>query len=67
MAGWCRCAEILDKLAHEQEILMNLQMCVSMHTWRSAILRVEKLVSIKGEEACKVQIDMARVFERCFG
>jgi hypothetical protein len=53
----------MDKLANEQEILMNLaDVCIYAYMAESVLLRVEKLVSIKGEDACKVQIDIARVY-----
>jgi alkylation response protein AidB-like acyl-CoA dehydrogenase len=63
MAGGAAAQKYMDKLAHEQEILMNLaDVCIYAYMAESVLLRVEKLVSIKGEEACKVQIDMARVY-----
>jgi hypothetical protein len=53
----------MDKLANEQEILMNIaDICIQVYLAESAVLRAEKLVSIKGEEAVKSQIDMAQVF-----
>ena len=63
MAGGAAAQKFMDKLAHEQEILMNLaDVCIYAYMAESALLRVEKLVSIKGEEACKLQIDMVRVY-----
>jgi len=53
----------MDKLANEQEILMNIaDICIQVYLAESAVLRAEKLVSMKGEEAVKSQIDMAQVF-----
>src|SRR6188508_1394401 len=53
----------MDKLANEQEILMNLaDICISAYVAESALLRAEKLASIKGEEAAKLYIDMAKVY-----
>ncbi|MFL5728284.1 MAG: acyl-CoA dehydrogenase family protein [Cytophagaceae bacterium] len=55
--------KFVEKLATEQEILMNLaDICILTYMAESAILRTEKLISIKGEDACKVQIDMAKVY-----
>ncbi len=63
MAGGAAAQKYMDKLAHEQEILMNLaDICIYAYMAESALLRVEKLISLKGEEACKVQIDMVRVY-----
>jgi hypothetical protein len=42
--------------------LMNVaDMAMYTYIAESTLLRVEKMVSIKGEEACAVQIDMMRV------
>jgi alkylation response protein AidB-like acyl-CoA dehydrogenase len=55
--------KFVEKLATEQEILMNLaDICILAYVAESAVLRTEKLISIKGEEACKAQIDMAKVY-----
>ena len=50
------------KLGDEQEILMNVaDMLIEIYAAESTILRVEKLVGMKGEEACSGQIDMAKI------
>ena len=55
--------KLMQKLSDEQEVLMNLaDMVTEGYVAESVILRVEKLVGIRGEEACKNEIDMARVF-----
>jgi len=55
--------KLMQKLSDEQEVLMNLaDMVTEGYVAESVILRVEKLVSIRGEEACKNEIDIARVF-----
>ena len=55
--------KLMEKLSDEQEVLMNLaDMLIEGYIAESVLLRAEKLVSIKGEEACQIQIDMARVF-----
>jgi alkylation response protein AidB-like acyl-CoA dehydrogenase len=62
MAG-AAAQKFADKLANEQEILMNLaDICILAYLAESALLRTEKLISIKGEEACKGQIDIAKVY-----
>jgi hypothetical protein len=53
----------MDKLATEQEILMNLaDITILTYVAESALLRTEKLISIKGEEAVKAQIDVVKVY-----
>ncbi|MBX9852587.1 MAG: acyl-CoA dehydrogenase family protein [Cytophagaceae bacterium] len=53
----------MDKLAHEQEILMNLaDICILAYVAESSVLRAEKLAGIKGEEAAKAYIDMAKIY-----
>jgi alkylation response protein AidB-like acyl-CoA dehydrogenase len=48
-------------LAKEQEILMNIaDMLIEIYTAESVQLRVEKLVSMRGEAACANQLDMMR-------
>jgi alkylation response protein AidB-like acyl-CoA dehydrogenase len=54
---------LMEKLSSEQEILMNLaDMLIEGYVAESVILRVEKLVSQRGEAQCQIEIDMARVF-----
>jgi alkylation response protein AidB-like acyl-CoA dehydrogenase len=60
--------KFMEKLAHEQEILMNLaDIAIHIYVTESAILRSEKLAGIKGEAAVKEQIAMAKVctFDAC--
>ena len=53
----------MDKLANEQEILMNLaDVAILTYVAESALLRTEKLIGIKGEEAVKAQIDIVKVY-----
>ena len=53
----------MDKLASEQEVLMNLaDMLIEGYAAESTVLRVEKMVAAKGEEACALEIDMMRIY-----
>ncbi|HEY4650511.1 MAG TPA: acyl-CoA dehydrogenase family protein, partial [Pontibacter sp.] len=52
----------MNSLAKEQEILMHIaDMAIRTYVAESTLLRVEKLVSSKGQEAVANQIDIARV------
>ncbi|NLR92939.1 acyl-CoA dehydrogenase family protein [Flammeovirga agarivorans] len=53
------------KINDQQEILMNIaDMLIQIYAAESTILRTEKMVEDKGEEACKEQINIAKVFIR---
>jgi alkylation response protein AidB-like acyl-CoA dehydrogenase len=53
----------MQKIADEQEILMNLaDMLIEVYVAESALLRTEKLVGIKGEEACANEIAMTQIY-----
>lgn len=55
--------KLMTQLGKEQEILMNLaDMLIELYVSESLQLRVEKLVGIKGENACKEQLDIMRVY-----
>lgn len=55
--------KFMQKLGEEQEILMNMaDMLIEGYVAESCLLRVEKLVGQKGEEALKTEIDMMRVY-----
>lgn len=55
--------KLMMTLAKEQEILMNIADIIgSVYIAESTILRVQKLVSMRGEEACAGQIDMMRIY-----
>ncbi|MBA3665042.1 MAG: acyl-CoA dehydrogenase, partial [Bacteroidetes bacterium] len=50
-------------LSKEQEILMNVaDMIIETYVAESVMLRVEKLVKMKGENACGEQLAMMRVY-----
>lgn len=55
--------KLMMQLGKEQEILMNIaDMLIEIYVSESVQLRVEKLVGIKGEAACKEQLDIMRVY-----
>lgn len=54
--------KLMMQLAKEQEVLMNIaDMAIQAYVTESVMLRVQKLVAIKGEAACQNQIDMMKV------
>jgi len=55
--------KLMMKLKDEQEILMNLaDILIEIYVAESCILRTEKLVAIKGEAACEIQLLMAKAY-----
>lgn len=63
MVGGKAAMALADKIESEQEVMMNLaDVMIEIYAAESAILRTEKLVSQRGEEACKQQIAMAQVY-----
>jgi len=55
--------KLMMSLSKEQEILMNIaDMASYVYVAESAMLRTEKLVSLKGEEAAKGQLDLMRIY-----
>ncbi len=63
MVGGKAAMALQDKIEDEQEIMMNLaDVMIEIYAAESGVLRTEKLVSIKGQEACANQIAMAQVY-----
>jgi hypothetical protein len=55
--------KLMMNLAKEQEILMNIaDMLIEVYIAESLLLRVEKLVSMKGETAAQAQLSMLKVY-----
>ena len=55
--------KLMQQLGKEQEVLMNLaDMLIELYVSESLQLRVEKLVGQRGEETCKEQLDIMRVY-----
>lgn len=53
----------MDKLAYEQEIVMNLaDIAILTYVAESTLLRAEKLKNIKGEEAAKHALEIAKIY-----
>ena len=55
--------KLMMELAKEQEVLMNIaDMMIDVYIGESLQLRVEKMVSLRGEAACAEAIDILRVW-----
>jgi Uri superfamily endonuclease len=55
--------KFMMKLSDEQEVLMNLaDMLIEGYVAESTILRVEKLISMRGEKACEIEKEMAIIY-----
>lgn len=55
--------KLMQTIAKEQEVLMNIaDMAIWTYQVESVLLRVEKLIAQKGEEACSVQIAIAKTY-----
>lgn len=55
--------KFMMKLSEEQEILMNLaDMLIEGYVAESVLLRVEKLISMRGEKACEIEKEMALIY-----
>lgn len=54
--------KFMMKLSDEQEIIMNLaDMLIEGYVAESALLRVEKLIALRGEQACETEKAMAMI------
>ena len=63
MVAGAAAQKYMQKIEEQQEILMSLaDMLIETFVAESILLRTQKLVSIKGEEANKERIDMTRVY-----
>ena len=55
--------KLMLKLQDEQEILMNLaDILIEIYAAESALLRVEKMITLKGEADCAMQKNMAMIY-----
>ncbi|MCH6199155.1 acyl-CoA dehydrogenase family protein [Aquiflexum sp. LQ15W] len=63
MVGGKAAMALADKIESEQEVMMNLaDLMIEIYAAESVILRTEKLVGMRGEEACHPQIAMTQVY-----
>jgi len=55
--------KFMDKFDKEQEVIMNVSdMLIELFACESVLLRTEKLLSVRGEAACELQIDMTKTY-----
>jgi alkylation response protein AidB-like acyl-CoA dehydrogenase len=55
--------KLMMTLSKEQEVLMGIaDMAITTYLAESVLLRVQKLVEMKGEEACAVQLAIAKTY-----
>ncbi len=55
--------KFMMKLSEEQEILMNMaDMLIEVYIAESTLLRVEKLIGLRGEKACEIQKEIAMIY-----
>ena len=55
--------KFMMKLSDEQEIIMNMaDMLIELYIAESTLLRVEKLINLRGENACDIQKEMAMIY-----
>jgi hypothetical protein len=63
MAAGAAVQKFMMKLSDEQEVLMSLaDMLIEGYVAESTLLRVEKLISIRGEKACEIEKEMAIIY-----
>jgi alkylation response protein AidB-like acyl-CoA dehydrogenase len=55
--------KLMQTLSKEQEILMNIaDITIGIYLAESALLRVEKMISLEGETACNTQIAIVKTY-----
>jgi alkylation response protein AidB-like acyl-CoA dehydrogenase len=63
MASGAAVQKLMMKIDTEQEVLMNIaDMAIETFNAESVLLRVMKLVDLRGEAACQLQLDMVRTY-----
>jgi alkylation response protein AidB-like acyl-CoA dehydrogenase len=55
--------KFMQKLADEQEIIMNVaDMLIELYAAESVLLRTEKLIGVRGEKACEIHVAMTKLY-----
>lgn len=63
MTAGAAAQKLMQKLAHEQEILMYIaDMCIWTYLAESTLIRVEKLAQMKGKEAVDLQLAILQTY-----
>jgi len=63
MVGGKAAMALQDRIEDEQEIMMHLaDVMIEIYAAESAVLRTEKLISMRGEAACASQIAMSKIY-----
>lgn len=63
MTAGAAAQKFMQKLSHEQEVLINLaDMIIKLYMAESALLRVEKMVAKDGEEKCEIFINIVKLY-----
>jgi alkylation response protein AidB-like acyl-CoA dehydrogenase len=63
MVGGKAAMALQDKIEDEQEVMMNLaDIMIEIYAVESAMLRTEKLISLRGEEACSDYVAMTKIY-----
>lgn len=63
MVGGKAAMALQDRIEDEQEVMMNLaDILIEVYAVESAMLRTEKLISMRGEEACADYIAMTQIY-----
>ena len=63
MAAGAAVQKFMMNLSDEQEVLMNLaDMLIEAYVAESTLLRVEKLINLRGEKACEIEKEMAIIY-----
>lgn len=63
MTAGAAAQKFMQKLSHEQEIIMNASdMIIQLYQAESALLRTQKMVANKGEAVCEAQIAMTKTY-----
>jgi hypothetical protein len=55
--------KFMQNLDKEQEVMMNIaDMLIELFACESVLLKTEKLIGVRGAEACSLQIDLTKVY-----